>query len=74
MKKITAKFASTCTETGARIKKGDSMIYDYSARKCYSMQSPTAQKFDSEEANEARSTAAYVNAQEEAYCDNRYRY
>ena len=36
MKKITAKFKSNCAETGRQIKKGEIMLYDYSARKCYS--------------------------------------
>ena len=68
MKKITAKFYSTCAETGARIKKGDSMIYDYSVRKCYSMQSQTAKKF--EQGNKEDQAGAMVQANEEAFFDN----
>lgn len=74
MKKIFAKFKSTCAETGKAIERGDQMYYDYGTRKCYSLQSTVAQA--AEKANndrqEARNVSAYVNAQEEAYCDNRY--
>ena len=69
MKKITAKFASTCADTGARIKKGDSMIYNYSTRKCYSMNSQTAKNFERGEAA-VNEDAHLVQAQEEAYFDN----
>lgn len=72
MKKITAKFSSKCAETGARIRKGETMYYDYSVRKCYAMSSETAKKAEqSSEANrEADSTRSYIDAQENAYFDN----
>lgn len=67
MKKITAKFNSTCAETGARIKKGDSMYYDYSTKKCYSLNSQTAKDY---EANDVDSAAGMITANEDAYFDN----
>lgn len=42
MKKITAKFNSKCAETGEPIKKGTEMFYDYSTKKCYSLNSVRA--------------------------------
>lgn len=44
MKKIVAKFNSTCAETGAKIKKGTEMYYDYASKKCYCMASKKAQE------------------------------
>lgn len=73
MKKITARFKSRCAETGKPIKKGDEMVYDYTAKKCYCMSSETAKKFNeplSADKQERRSTSAYIQAQEDAYWDN----
>jgi len=42
MKQITARFNSVCAETGAKIKKGESMFYDYATKKCYSLDSQKA--------------------------------
>ena len=68
MKKITAKFNSNCAELGTKIKKGEQMIYDYSARKCYSMNSETAKNFEikNQEEHESRAVADYIDAQERA--------
>ena len=65
MKNITAKFNSQCAETGAKIKKGDQMYYDYASKKCYAMDSNKAksQAIDTDTAN-------IVQAQEDAYFDN----
>lgn len=65
MKFITAKFNSRCAETGKAIKKGDSMLYDYSARKCYSRDSETFKK-----ANTIDAAAGMIQANEEAEFDN----
>lgn len=59
MRQITAKFKSTCSETGRTIKKGDNVIYDPAARKVYHMESKTAQTF--EQAQEDRSMSNYIN-------------
>lgn len=68
MKKITAKFPSTCAELGTKIKKGETMIYDYGVRKCYSMASETAKNFEikAQEEHEARAISDYIDAQERA--------
>ena len=66
MRLIKAKFNSVCAETGVKLPKGINMYYDYSTRKCYSLDSQAANKVNSE----ADSTRAYVEAQESAYWDN----
>jgi len=71
MKKITAKFNSKCAETGVNIRKGQEMIYDYSAKKCYSLNSNTALKYGQAlDLSYSNSDASYVAAQEDAYFDN----
>lgn len=71
MKKIKAKFASTCSDTGARIKKGDDMYYNYTTKKCYCMQSSTVREHElinsGEQVDEA---AGMIQANEEAYFDS----
>jgi len=64
MKQITAKFKSTCADTGKIIKKGDTMLYDYSTKKCYSMDSKQAKN------NEADQIGLHIQANEDAYFDN----
>jgi len=77
MKKITAKFNSKCSETGKPIKKGESMYYDYSAKKCYSITSERGRFEDEnkgtiwEAKDETNNDESYVAAQEDAYWDNR---
>jgi hypothetical protein len=44
-KVITAKFNSTCAETGRPIKKGEPMVYDYVTKKCYARGSNTQVEF-----------------------------
>lgn len=61
MKKITAKFNSKCAETDKPIKKGESMYYDYSSKKCYCLESNKVKDMDAEQDD---------NAQEAAYFDN----
>lgn len=73
MKKIFARYNSTCAETGVKIPKHTEMFYDFGTKKCYSMQSETA-KEQQRDNNEAESTRLYIEAQENAYCDNRYPY
>lgn len=65
MKKITAKFNSKCAETGKAIRKGEAMYYDYSAKKCYCMESNTVAKF-----TEPDPAYGMIQANEEAYFDN----
>ena len=69
MKQITAKFNSKCAETGAMIRKGEEMIYDYSTKKCYCKSSTIYKRYEDEE-HEARNTRGYIEAQENAYFDN----
>jgi hypothetical protein len=65
MKKITAKFNSQCSETGVKIKKGDSMFYDYSTKQCFAVTSPKAKSME-----ESNDDGNLVQAQEDAYFDN----
>lgn len=62
---ITARFKGKCAETAAKITKGDSILYDTETRKVYSSRSGRYK-----DAIENRSTAACVQAQEEAYYDD----
>lgn len=76
MKKIiTARFRSACAETGAKIAKGENMLYDYSAKKCYCAGAVAFKNFvASEEADrEARAVAGYIQAQEDACFENQWR-
>ena len=77
IKKIFARFGSKCNETGMYIAKGEKMYYDYSAKKCYSMRSNKAAEIelvkndpDEKAANDEKSVAEMVQANEEAYFDN----
>lgn len=70
MRVIAAKFNSKCAETGNKIKKGDTCLYDATSRKVYATTSTTFKHNQATEEAETRSTASYVNAQEEAYFDN----
>jgi len=69
MNTIIAKFNSTCAETGTVLKKGDTIIYDSISKKAYCLTSTAAKKAQDEA--ECRSTANYIEAQEEAFY-NRY--
>ncbi len=71
MKKIYAKFKSKCTETGTFIKKGEEMYYNYDTKKAYSMESEKVKEYEKNE-KECNDTRDYIEAQENAYCDNRY--
>lgn len=76
MKKILARFASKCSETGKKINKYDLMYYDYGTKKCFSIQSKRAEEFEREEKEraEADSVNSYLDAQEQAYYLNQYSY
>lgn len=84
MKKIIAKFPSFCHETGEKIKKGESIIYDYATKKVYSKNSKKYQQFtetasieNNRQDNETRSLNGYIQAQEDAFFqsgDDRNRY
>jgi hypothetical protein len=65
---ITAKFNSKCAETGTRIKKDDTMVYDYDNKKCYCMTSNRAIAFKNvQDANrESKAIAAMQQEQEDA--------
>lgn len=65
IKFISARFSSRCAETGNRISKDDSILYDTESKKAYCSKS----KFYLDEA-ERRAVASYVEAQENAYFDN----
>lgn len=62
MKLLTAKFNSKCNKTGAKIKKGELMYYDYSERKVY------CKKYIEDE-RECNNTKNYIKAQENVYFD-----
>lgn len=68
MKKITARFNSTCAETGAKIKKGSQMLYDYSTKKCYCEHSQKYKNFEG--GGYPDQAGAMAQANEEAYFDN----
>ena len=61
MRLITAKFKSICNNTGQTIKKGEKMYYNYSTKKCYSVESVEA---------ENKSTSDMIQANEDQYFDN----
>ncbi len=65
MRFITAKFNSQCHETGAKIKKGDPILYDPYLKKAYCKAS---KKYEAE--RERQNVTGYVQAQEDAYFDN----
>lgn len=48
MRVITAKFDSTCAETGRPIKKGDPCVYDPTTRRVFASGSPTQQRLTKE--------------------------
>lgn len=62
---MISKFKSTCHETGNVISKGEHILYDTASRKAYCSKS---QKYKAEK--ECEQTAAYIQAQEDAYFDN----
>jgi len=64
MKKITAKYARKCAETGKAIRKGEEMYYDYANRKCYHISTNKGS------GNEVDGAGGMVQANEEAYFDN----
>ena len=59
---MISKFASACAETGAKIKKGDSIYFDGKAYSSYS------NKF--KELKELDQLAAYIQSEQNAYFDN----
>lgn len=65
MKTITAKFNSVCAETGKKIKKGESMVYDYTSKKCYHSTSNVAQSINTDS-----NLSDMITANEDQYFDN----
>lgn len=65
LKFIEARFRSRCAETEMTINKNDSILYDTVTKKAYCSQSDKYKHQAS-----CHSTAAMVQAQEEAYFDN----
>lgn len=57
---ITAKFSSSCAETGNKIKKGDTILYNPDLKKAYCK---TSQLFQDP-------ASGTIQANEEAYFDN----
>lgn len=51
-REMTAKFDSTCAETGKAIKKGDTIVYYPASRKAYHQDSETAADFRSQQFSE----------------------
>ena len=73
MKKIFARFASRCAETGNPIKKGEQMYYDYATKKCYCMASNEAQYLDNkldEKYKPIQSNNDFIQDPGEIYFDN----
>lgn len=66
MRRIRAKYANRCAETGEWIRKGDECIYSPASRCIYSMKSLVAQNFLSQ----ADLALGMIQANEEAYFDN----
>ena len=62
---LNSKFKGVCNETGKSIAKGAPILFDTANRKVYCSDST---KYKSE--LECVQTAAYVQAQEDAYFDN----
>ncbi len=61
----TAKFNSVCSETGVKIRKGETMLYDKVTRKCYSINSLKAKN-----ERENISTGQMIEANETTFFDN----
>jgi hypothetical protein len=68
----TAKFNSKCAETGAKITKGEAILYDKEKKLVYCKSSNKFKEHESE--SEASSTAAMVQANEDAFTDNWSKY
>lgn len=62
---LNSKFKGVCSETGKPISKGETILYDITARKAYCSES---KKYKSE--YECHQTASYIQVQEDAYFDN----
>lgn len=62
---ITARFNSSCCQTGAVIKKGNDILYDTHTKEVFCRESG---RYKSE--LDAAHTASYIRANEEAYFDD----
>jgi len=71
MRVITAKFNSTCAETGRPIKKGDVCVYNPVTKKVYASGSPTQQAFTQKEQQNDQA-AGMIQAEQDQYYDNWY--
>lgn len=67
MKKITAKFNSTCAETGRKLSKGSVIYYDPAKRKAYHPESNKAKQFEAGSQQEHNPDAWITEALENAY-------
>lgn len=70
MRVITAKFNSTCAETGRPIKKGDVCVYDPATRRVFASGSPTQQAFNKRDQGGDMLDAAIEQAAETWYRQN----
>jgi hypothetical protein len=66
MRLITAKFSSRCAETGAKISKGETCLYDPDTKKVFTKQSETFKNWNTVD----YALAGYVEAAENLYFDN----
>ena len=67
MKKITAKFNSTCAETGRKLSKGSTIYFDTTTRKAYHLESNKAKQFEAQEQENYNPDAWITGALEDAY-------
>ncbi len=73
MRVITAKFNSTCADTGRPIKKGDTCVYDPIGKKVYASGSPTQQRHLQEQQTAKRDQGGdMLDAQIEQQSENWY--
>ena len=65
MKIIIAKFNSNCAETGAKINKGEKMLYNYDTKKCYCIASNNYKEY-----NTVDNALGMIEENENTYFDN----
>lgn len=64
MRKITAKFTSTCPRTGLTIRRGTPCLYDPDTRRAYHSTASLPTEPDDKDLSD------HIQAQEDAYFDN----
>ena len=72
MRVITAKFKSTCADTGRPIKKGETCVYDPIRKKVYASGSPTQQKYIQEQNSQRDQGGDMLDAAIEQQAENWY--